>query len=194
MKKTCTFEGCIKAHKGHGWCTGHIKQWRAGKTMTPLRATGRGKSLEDYFWWRAVQGEGCWNWTGELNNKGYTVMYSSGKRCLGHRYSYELHHRPLLPGEVVDHTCRTRHCVNPKHLRAVSQSQNMQNLGSGSWGNNSTGVRGVSKVPGSGRYRARVKFEGITYLAGTFDSVSEAEEEVKSLRNKLYTHNDVDRV
>ncbi len=44
---------------------------------------------------------------------------------LAHRVSYELHKGPIPDGLFIDHICRTRCCVNPNHLRAVTHAQNM---------------------------------------------------------------------
>lgn len=70
---------------------------------------------------------GCWLWTGALNGVGYGVL-GRGARDDGlvyaHRLSFELFVGPIPEGLHIDHVCRTRRCVNPFHLEAVTQSRN----------------------------------------------------------------------
>lgn len=69
---------------------------------------------------------GCWLWDGTLNNHGYGQMTVPGRRTRSaHRVSYETFVGPIPDGLVIDHICRTRHCVNPKHLRTVTQRENV---------------------------------------------------------------------
>jgi hypothetical protein len=44
---------------------------------------------------------------------------------LAHRASYELHVGPIAAGLVVHHRCGVRHCVNPAHLEATRQRENL---------------------------------------------------------------------
>lgn len=49
-----------------------------------------------------------------------------GEPVDAHRFSYELAYGPIPDGYDVHHTCHTRHCVFPEHLRAVTRSQNLK--------------------------------------------------------------------
>jgi hypothetical protein len=40
--------------------------------------------------------------------------------------SYEVHHGPIPSGLLVLHSCHNRRCVNPKHLRVGTQSDNIK--------------------------------------------------------------------
>ena len=62
---------------------------------------------------------GCWIWLRTHEDYGYFI----GKRA--HRISYE-HWKGKIPkGLVIDHLCRNRSCVNPQHLEAVTQKENI---------------------------------------------------------------------
>lgn len=67
---------------------------------------------------------GCWLWLGVLNDRGYGQI-GIRKQCRrAHRVVYELHRGPIPEGLQIDHLCKTRCCVNPDHLEAVTQYEN----------------------------------------------------------------------
>lgn len=67
----------------------------------------------------------CWVWTGRLH-LGYGTFSAQSRHYRAHRFSYELHVGPIPDGLVLDHLCRAKHCVNPSHLEAVTQAENLR--------------------------------------------------------------------
>ena len=79
------------------------------------------------FWKRVrkLGGEdACWLWGGSIDNKGYGRLNFKGRSLRAHRVSYELHKGRIPAALVLDHRCRNRWCVNPKHLEPVTVREN----------------------------------------------------------------------
>ena len=74
---------------------------------------------------------GCWLWTGAMHRLGYGLYMPPDRRIRRvHRHIYEILRGPIPKGLVLDHVCRVRNCVNPEHLRAVTQRENTMAPGS----------------------------------------------------------------
>lgn len=73
-------------------------------------------------------GPDCWHWTGGKKAAGYGhfSIKRNGKwgKAIAHRYAYELWVSPIPAGLEIDHLCKTRDCVNPDHLEAVTLQEN----------------------------------------------------------------------
>lgn len=72
---------------------------------------------------------GCWLWSGGIT-RGYARFNVKGadgawQARLAHRIAYEIHKSPIPEGMVIDHLCRQKNCVNPDHLEAVTQMENV---------------------------------------------------------------------
>ena len=73
---------------------------------------------------------GCWLWLASLNSKGYGQFYRDpheSKAPMGaHVFSYEHFVEPVPEGLTLDHLCRVRSCVNPRHLEPVTHKVNVE--------------------------------------------------------------------
>lgn len=71
----------------------------------------------------------CWVWQRSKNDRGYgTMMDPRTRRVRGaHRIIWEQHNGPTPEGlRDLDHLCRNPSCVNPAHLEAVTQTENIR--------------------------------------------------------------------
>ena len=82
--------------------------------------------------WRFVikvkvdEGTGCWLWTAGKSKSGYGCFRFEGKGWRAHRVSYTLLTGSIPDRLQLDHLCKFRDCVNPQHLEAVTQQENIR--------------------------------------------------------------------
>lgn len=150
-------------------------------------------TVSERFWSKVDKTSDCWLWIACLRKDGYGSFKVGTKVLLAHRVSYALAKGEPSTALVLDHICRTRHCVNPSHLRQVTQKQNMENRDSTNK-NNTSGFRGVYWNKSSRKWRVEVTHHGKKVYLGQFNLKEEATQAVVAKRNELHTHNDKDRI
>lgn len=192
-KRTCSIAGCERSVYGHGWCNRHWKRWkRHGDPLAGgsyLYATP-----EEAFKARTVRTEsGHLIWKGARNRNGYGVTYVDGSAILAHRYAWTRANGPIPDGLHLDHICGLPACCEPTHLRVVTVKQNAENrirLAA----NNTSGYRGVYWSNQAKKWFAKAKHKGKQFHGGFYDTPEEANEAAIELRNRLFTHNNRDRL
>jgi hypothetical protein len=140
---------------------------------------------------------GCWEWTAAKNAFGYgrISVFTGGKyrALLAHRVAYELLVGEIPEGLHIDHMCHNPGCVNPAHLRPVTNKENLENL-VGAFSNSKSGVRGVSWDKRASKWRATITHNRRSIHVGFHEAIAEAEEAVIAKRLELFTHNDADKL
>lgn len=117
----CSFEGCNKPQLSRGYCVACYARLRRTGKLPRLTPDERLFSKIE----KSPDPEGCWLWTGSIAPTGYGLLRRDKRTQYAHRFMYERLVGEIPDGLVIDHLCRVRNCVNPKHLEPVTQYVNV---------------------------------------------------------------------
>ena len=74
----------------------------------------------------AVSERGCWLWLGAKNTVGRPFFSYNLKLVAAHKWMWERENGPVPEGLVLDHFfCNDPGCVNPDHIRPVTNRENI---------------------------------------------------------------------
>lgn len=100
-----------------------------GEASPPVHPPSRRSPLSDLelFSTHVERSEGCWRWTGALDDKGYGVSSRRGvkpKKIRANRHAWLLNVGPIPDGLHVLHKCDNPPCVRPDHLFLGTNTDN----------------------------------------------------------------------
>jgi hypothetical protein len=113
---------------------GHSTGLASGSDRTEIGRSAQGLTAESIselararFWAKIDKSaeSGCWTWFASIDHGGYGSFRVGGRMHPAHRVMYALTHGAITPGLVIHHECHNRRCVNPAHLRQVTQYINI---------------------------------------------------------------------
>lgn len=81
---------------------------------------------------RWFNGSRCLEWTAGANSNSGHGRFFDKRMVPAHRWAYERWVGPIPEGLVIDHLCQNQRCVNPAHLEAITQGENVLRAPSGS--------------------------------------------------------------
>jgi hypothetical protein len=106
-----------------------IKWGRGRMCGRPCANKRRMRTPEERFWKHVDRAGGtdvCWLWTGHLTEEGYGQFGGEGWHMIpAHRFAFQLANGPIPDGLLIRHKCNNPPCVNPMHLLAGTNQDNM---------------------------------------------------------------------
>lgn len=137
-----TYKGDRHWHTGVTLAPDHVQKILASRIRNGSHTGPDAVPVQERFWQYVERGEGCWRWTGNVNNMGYGMIYDAARRrkILAHRVSWEIHYGEIPERRVLLHQCDHPWCVNPAHLALGTQADNMQDMAKKFRGNRSVFV------------------------------------------------------
>lgn len=99
-----------------------VSRWRAAKEIRPA-AWEFFDLFESYV--LPDPNSGCWLWAGGNREEyGALALPAPHGGYTAHRLAYFFAHGSIDKNLVIDHLCRNKFCVNPRHLEQVSPEEN----------------------------------------------------------------------
>lgn len=116
---------------------------------------------------------------GYIHPKGYRLIRVKGYQYKAHRLMF-LYHHGYVP-EFIDHINGVKDDNRIENLRPATKAQNCQNTVKRA--SNTSGVKGVSKMPRLQLWRARIQSNGQKYEVGGFKTKELAADFIGLLRD-----------
>lgn len=191
----CEVEACGKPHSSNGYCDTHSRRFlKYGDPTLGGPIKKHMNTSEERFASNTVLREsGCLEWTGAVDGRGYGRMRHGRGTVAVHRYALMREGVDVPSNRVVDHRCHNPGCVLAAHLRVVTNKQNSEHV-AGPSKRSTSGVLGVYWNKINKNWSVRVGHNGHCGYYGSFKDKGEAEKVAIDTRNKLFTHNDKDRI
>ncbi len=65
----------------------------------------------------------CWLWTGKTDECGYVYSH----HIYLHKWFYEFFNKKISSGMVLHHLCKNKNCLNPSHMKLMTNQEHSKN-------------------------------------------------------------------
>lgn len=128
MKEKCLIDGCSSEASRRGFCNKHYRRWQkyGDAEVTPYERVAKGVPQKFVEVALSSDLETCIVWPYSTDSDGYGWCLLEGKMRSVHRYVCEKTHGPPIENRnQASHSCGNSSCINKRHLRWSTRSENM---------------------------------------------------------------------
>ena len=106
------------------------------------------------FWSKVNKTDGCWEWAGKPNEKGYGRFGVNYRVIFAHRFSWLITHGEIPDGLFVLHRCDNPICVRPDDLFLGTKADNNADMRA------KGRAAPMPRTPNAGRFQSNGRMSG----------------------------------
>lgn len=127
MKKSCTIQNCTKSHVARGLCRNHYEIMRRNGSPIIRQRVSPNELLRFIHLNCQKNTDNCIEAPFGMKQNGYAAFGRDGKKIHAHREVCIIAHgKPPSKKHHAAHSCGNKKCLNSRHLRWATPSENQK--------------------------------------------------------------------